>query len=240
MPSCCSTFGDVADGHFNTQLATRDLARYRRKGPGSTTRLIVEGVTAAGASKGVLLDVGSGVGSLTFELLERGVTQAVAVDASAAYIGAATEEAARRHRADALRLVHGDFLAVAPQLPLADIVTLDRVVCCYPHYEPLLQEATNHATDCLALSYPRNIWLARAAMGLENARRRRKRNPFRSFVHSAEAMERVVRQAGFDLVSRRRTWMWSIDVYQRVGGAAFRSATLVRSACLRDPLDRDS
>jgi magnesium-protoporphyrin O-methyltransferase len=215
MPSCCSTFGDIADEFFSQQMAARDLARYQRKGPGPTTRLIVDGITAAGASKGLLLDVGSGVGSLTFELLDRGVTQAIAVDASAAYLGAASEEAARRRRTDALRFVHGDFVTVAPQLPTATVVTLDRVVCCYPHYEPLLQEAANHATEWLALSYPRDIWLARAAMSLENAQRRWKRSPFRTFVHSVAAMEQVVRRSGFDLVSRKRIWMWSIDVLRR-------------------------
>ena len=79
MASCCSTFGDEADEYFTQQMAARDLARYRRKGPGSTTRLMVEGITAAGGSSGLLLDVGSGVGSLTFELLESGVTQAEAL-----------------------------------------------------------------------------------------------------------------------------------------------------------------
>jgi SAM-dependent methyltransferase len=215
MPSCCSTFGDVADEHFTQQRAARDLARYRRKGPGSTTRLMVEGITAAGGSRGLLLDVGSGVGSLTFELLDSGVTQAIAVDASAAFLDAAAQEAARRRRADALQFVHGDFMTVASQLPHAAVVTLDRVVCCYPHYEPLLQEAANHATDWLALSYPRDIWLARVAMGIENVQRRRKRSPFRTFVHSAAAMVQVVRRSGFDLVSRRRTWMWSVDVWRR-------------------------
>ena len=215
MRSCCSTFGDVADEYFSEQMAARDLTRYQRKGPGATTRLIVESITAAGASKGRLLDVGSGVGSLTFELLERGVTQAVAVDASAAYLRAAAQEAARRRRTDALQFVHGDFLAVAAQLPKAHVVTLDRVVCCYPHYEPLLHEAANHATDWLALSYPRDMWLPRAAMGLENALRRRKGISFRTFVHSAAAMEEAVRRSGFDLVSRKRTWMWCIDVLRR-------------------------
>jgi SAM-dependent methyltransferase len=172
MPSCCSTFGDVADEHFSQQRAASDLARYREKGPGSTTRLMLESIIAAGASKGLLLDVGSGVGSLTFEILDHGVTQAIAVDASAAFLGAAAQEAARRRRTDAPQFVHGDFVTVASQLPKATVVALDRVVCCYPHYEPLLQQAANHATDWLALSYPRDMWLARAAMGFENTQRR--------------------------------------------------------------------
>lgn len=219
MPPCCSTFGDVAGEFFSQQMAARDLARYRRKGPGPTTRLMIEGLIAAGASQGLLIDVGSGVGSLTFELLESGVTQAIAVDASAAYLDAASQEAARRRRADALRFVHGDFVTVASRLPKAAVVTLDRVVCCYPRYEPLLQEAANHASEWLAFSYPRDMWLPRAAMSLENARRQWKGSPFRTFVHSAPAMEEVVRRSGFDLVRRRRTWMWSIDVLRRRRGA---------------------
>jgi hypothetical protein len=37
--------------------------------------------------------------------------------------------------------MHGDFVDVGPQIPSAAIVTLDRVICCYPSFEPLLIEA---------------------------------------------------------------------------------------------------
>ena len=158
MPACCSTFERAAEQQFNERKAAQELKRYRTKGPGPTTRLLQEGIAQAGAPKGTLLDIGSGVGSLTFGLLERGITHAVAVDASSAYNGVARQEAERLGRAEAVQFVHGDFVTVASELPIATLVTLDRVVCCYPSYEPLLDAALCHTDRCLAFSYPRDVW----------------------------------------------------------------------------------
>lgn len=36
------------------------------------------------------------------------------------------------------RFRYGDFVSLAPDLETADLVTLDRVVCCYPELEPLV------------------------------------------------------------------------------------------------------
>jgi SAM-dependent methyltransferase len=217
MPSCCNEFGDTAEGHFTAKIAMRDLQRYRQKGPGPTTRLLRDGVATAGA-KGLLLDIGSGVGALAFELLDRGVTRAVAVDASSAYIAAAKAEAQRRNRMEVVDLVRGDFLGLASDLPTASIVTLDRVVCCYPNAEALLDQAARHSRGCLALSYPRDVWYVRTALALENALRRVRGNPFRTFVHSPALMARILTRAGFILRSRRETTTWSADVYVRHEG----------------------
>lgn len=215
MPACCSTFERAAEQQFNEKKAADELKRYRTKGPGPTTRLLQEGIVRAGATSGTLLDVGSGVGSLTFGLLERGITHAIAVDASSAYNGVARQEAERLGRAGAVQFIHADFVTVAPELPVSALVTLDRVVCCYPSYGPLLDAAIRHADRCLALSYPRDVWYVRLGVGLENAQRRLANNPFRTFVHPVASMEQMIRAAGFDLSTRRETWMWSVDVYMR-------------------------
>ena len=162
-----------------------------------------------------LLDIGSGVGALTFGLLERGIAHAIAVDASSAYTSAARQEAERVGRAGVVQFIHADFVSVASELPGATLVTLDRVVCCYPSYEPLLDAALRHADQCLALSYPRDVWYVRLGVSVENGQRRLTKNSFRTFVHPVARMEQMVRAAGFDLSSRRETWMWSIDVYTR-------------------------
>ena len=206
---------DMAAQIAAIRKAAEELKRYRIKGPGPTTRLLGEGITRAGAMSGTLLDVGSGIGSLTFGLLERGITHAVAVDASPAYNGAARQEAERLGLAGAVQFIQGDFVTVAPELPAAALVTLDRVVCCYPSYGPLLDAAIRHTGRCLALSYPRDVWYVRLGVGLENGQRRLANNPFRTFVHPVASMEQMIRAAGFDLSSRRETWMWSIDVYIR-------------------------
>jgi magnesium-protoporphyrin O-methyltransferase len=220
MPACCSTFERAAEQQFNEKKAAAELKRHRAKGPGPTTRLLQEGIAHAGALNGTLLDVGSGVGSLTFGLLERGVTHAIAVDASSAYNGVARQEAERLGRAGAVQFIHGDFVTVASELPVAALVTLDRVVCCYPLYGPLLDAAIRHADRCLALSYPRDVWYVRLGVRLENGQRRLTKNSFRTFVHPVARMEQMIRAAGFDLSSRRETWTWFVDVYVRQAGQA--------------------
>jgi predicted RNA methylase len=117
MSACCSLFECAVDQQFNEKKATEELTRYRTKDLGPTTRLLQRGLEQAGTLSGTLLDIGSGIGSLTFGLLERGVTYAVAVDASSAYNGVARQEAARLGRADAVRFVHADFVSIASELP---------------------------------------------------------------------------------------------------------------------------
>jgi magnesium-protoporphyrin O-methyltransferase len=217
MSACCSAFQCSADQQFDEKKATEELKRYRTNGPVPTTRLLQEGLARAGSLNGTLLDIGSGIGALTFGLLDQGVTRAVAVDASSSYNAVARQEAERRGRADAVQFVHADFVAASAELPSATVVTLDRVVCCYPSYEALLSAALRHAEMYLAFSYPRDVWYVRLGVRLENAQRRLTKNPFRTFVHPAAPMEDVIQSAGFELSSRRETWMWSVDVYRRRG-----------------------
>ena len=66
-----------------------------------------------GLAGGTLLDVGAGVGSLTFELLARGIDRLVIVEASAGYAAVASDEAARRYYTRRIDFVRGDFLDVA-------------------------------------------------------------------------------------------------------------------------------
>lgn len=79
-----------------------------------------------------MLDVGAGIGALSFELLAAGAERVTAVDAAPAYLAAVREEAGRRNVSDRLNLVLGDFVSVAGEVMPADVVTIDRVVCCYP------------------------------------------------------------------------------------------------------------
>lgn len=216
MACSCSCFGNTAEQHFTPNVAAKDLQRYRHKGIGPTTRLLRDGLAKAGLIEGALLDIGAGVGALTFELLDLGISRAVVVEASSAYVAVCAKEAARRSRAEAIEFVHGDFLSLAEQLPRVALVTLDRVICCYPSYEPFLEQALRRAEVGFALSYPRDRWYVRVAVWLENAMRSRK-SSFRTFVHPAARMQQIIERAGFELVSRRCTVAWSADVLVRRG-----------------------
>lgn len=214
MASCCS-ITQSAQAHFTKKDAEKHLARYHRRGPDVTTRLLRDSLSAAGFASGTILDVGAGLGLLSLELLDRGAAGATAVDASEAFVAAGRSEAARRGKADRVAFTHGDFVQLAEQLPAASLVVMDRAVCCYPGYEPLVTAALQHAHQAFAWSYPRERWFVRWAIGVENALRRLRANPFRAFVHPVRKMQQLVARAGFELVDRKQTTIWSIEVYRR-------------------------
>ena len=214
MGSCCSTFCTTTERQFNGAVARRDLKRYRRRGPDATTRLLRDTILRAGAV-GSVLDVGTGIGALSFELLAAGVPKATAVDAASAYLAVAREEAGRRNLADRLELLHGDFVALAPQLAPTDVVAMNRVVCCYPAYEPLLEKALDRSRRFFAFSYPQDRWYVRTVVSLMNFARAMFRNPFRVFVHSAAGMHALLARGGFSAVSRRTTPVWAVELYAR-------------------------
>ena len=170
-----------------------------------------------------MLDVGAGIGALSFELLAAGVERVTAVEAAPAYVAAARQEAGRRNVSDRLDVVHGDFVSVAGAVAQADVVTMDRVVCCYPSYQPLLEAAVRRSRRLVAFSYPRDRWYVRAAVGLQNMVRALFRNPFRGFVHSAPAMEALLKQHGFVRIERRATLKWSADLYGRADAGSTRT-----------------
>jgi predicted RNA methylase len=127
VTSCCTCFTGAAERQFTEQIVARDLARYRTKGPPAQTRLMRDGLAEAGSITGSLLDIGTGIGSLAFEMIDAGVTSVIAVDASTAYVEAASREAARRNRSEAIQFLRADFLDVAHHVAPAAIATLDRV-----------------------------------------------------------------------------------------------------------------
>jgi magnesium-protoporphyrin O-methyltransferase len=218
MSDCCSGFRAVAGRQFDGKVARQDLERYRTKGPNPTTRLLREGVLGAGGGES-LLDVGAGIGALSVELLNAGIGWAVAVDASPAYVATARAHAEARGLGERLRVVEGDFTAVEGIGEPADVVTMDRVVCCYPEFRPLLERALLNGRRLFAYSYPLDRWYVRIAVALENLARAAARNPFRAVVHSAREMDACIADQGFQRVSRAKTLAWCVDVYARAADA---------------------
>lgn len=213
---CCAHCA-ATEKLFGPKTAEADLRRYRRKGPDPSTRLILEELRRLPLAGASLLDVGGGIGVLGLELIAAGVHTVVQVDASPAYLAASQRQFAERGWSDRLRAVPGDFAAITEPLDSAELVTLDRVVCCYPEYERLLERASSLARDVLALSYPRDRWYVRVVIWLENLWRRITRSAFRAFVHSPARMARVLERAGLQSVARRTTAIWAVEVYRRGG-----------------------
>ena len=216
---CCGSDCAATARHFSDAVAERDLARYRKEGPDLTTRLLLGSLRPSAGRGSTLLDVGGGIGVVSFELLAAGIRSATLVEASPAYLEKAGIEAQRRGVDTRLNVVLGDFVAVADSLTVADIVVLDRVVCCYPNYVALLRSAVARCGGMLALSYPLDRWYVRAMIRVENFVRRVRGDEFRAFVHPVTDMEAIVQEAGFRRLSRTATRVWCGDVYAHSGAA---------------------
>lgn len=212
--SCC-THCQATDKQFGPAMARRDLRRYHKKGPDKTTKMLLSAIRERGLSSGTLLDVGAGVGVLHHELLGQEIVAATHVEPSSAYLGEARAETTRRGNSDRVTFVQGDFVEVAPQVADADLVTLDRVICCYPDYRGLLQAAGSKARRLCALSYPRDRWTVRLAITIINLFLRLRGSAFRVFVHPSAAVDAAMRDLGFQPCSRETTVVWQALLYER-------------------------
>jgi len=201
---------------FNAKQAKRDLRAYRRKGATGATRRLLAAIRPRLDGAFSLLDIGSGVGVIQHELANEGATSIVAVDASAAYLASLDEEAQRRGYRERLELICGDFTDVHDRIGEATIVTLDKVICCYPHMQTLVAASAAKAQRLYAVVVPRDAWWTRGIAGLAGwVFQHVFRWPFRGFVHSHAAIDRVCSDEGLGLVATDRGLLWWVRVYER-------------------------
>lgn len=211
MNFCC----DSIDEHFNEERARDDLDRYKTDGPDATTSALLNFLRAEEIKNATLLDIGGGIGVIPFELLEQGIERATLVEASSSFLRLAESEALRKGVRDRITLVNGDAVEVSGRLAVADLVTMDRVVCCYPDCERLIDRSASKARRWYALSYPRDRWFVRLGIYLENLVRRLRGNPFRSFVHDPLKIHDRLKQSGFVRHRRDQNALWQMDIYRR-------------------------
>jgi SAM-dependent methyltransferase len=211
-PGCACSVGN----EFGERHARRDLASYRRRGPDRTTRWLIEGLTVAGQDGLTVLDIGAGVGAVHLGLLAAGAVSAVDVDGSPAFIEAARDEARRTGRSDAVQYLVGDFVELAPTIETADLVALDRVVCCYPDMRALVRLSVARARRRYGLVYPRDAGWIRVASRALNLFMRLTRQRTRSWVHRTADVDSIVRAAGFAPTFERSGLFWQAVVYERI------------------------
>jgi magnesium-protoporphyrin O-methyltransferase len=204
------------DREFDEKSARRELAALRSKGPRPMARALVDALAADGIEGSTIIEVGAGVGAVHLALLERGAASATDVDLSGPYRAAAHDEATRRGLADRVTYVAGDFAEVAASLQPADLVALDRVVCCYEDVVGLVSAAAQLARRRVGFVYPVDRWWTRLVLAGENLWARLTGDPFRAYVHPTSLVDRLVREQGFALVGARGRLVWQLAVYERV------------------------
>jgi magnesium-protoporphyrin O-methyltransferase len=208
---CC--FDDWVD-HWEKQAKKKDTVA-------GVSAHLLDALTEAGLEGRTVLDVGCGIGDLAISTLSRGATRATGYDLSAKAIDQAQALAAERGLADRARFQVGDGSKV--ELPEADVVVLNRVLCCYADADTLLDRSLSSARAVYAFTAPASAGvvgaLNRAWTALWNVVyriREEKYGGFRTFVHDIDRIDERVRAAGFRSVRRgRRRVVWDLAVYAR-------------------------
>ncbi|MHA1979326.1 MAG: class I SAM-dependent methyltransferase [Candidatus Hodarchaeales archaeon] len=200
---------------FNQKLALKEFQAYQKKGPNKTTQLLLDQLIPLVEEHHSLLDIGGGIGAISHELSQVGFSQLTNVDASKAYLHIAQTEAERLGYGEKISFFYGDFVALAPQIPPADFVTLDRVVCCYSDMSGLVTRSTEHAKNYYGIVYPRRSWWVKFGFACLNLFQRLKRSSFRSFAHDPKAIHAIIHSFGFTRLYKRTTGFWVVEVFEK-------------------------
>jgi 2-polyprenyl-3-methyl-5-hydroxy-6-metoxy-1,4-benzoquinol methylase len=213
VAGCCEPGG--YDRAFDSRSARRRAERYRKRGLDRTERRIVDLVSERGVAGASVLEIGGGVGEIQLELLRRGAVSATNLELSPAY-----DDEARRLLAEAGLEGRVDRriadIAVDPgAAEPADVVVLNRVVCCYPDFPRLLGAAADRARRLLVFSHPPRNLISRTVIGGENLGFRLTGSGFRVFAHPPEAMRAVLAGHGLRPVAPTAGRFWEVDAVAR-------------------------
>lgn len=215
MPSSCCIQSNTDTGRLFSWLAGINRWRHRWFGFEKNQRQLLAGVRAQGIADARILEVGCGPGYLHQVLLKAGASQAVGIDLSDGMLDIARTEAAKQGLADRCDYRQGDFVQLASELADADVVILDKVVCCYPDWQGLLDAALSRCSRTLALTYPQDRTTVRLGvrflswlMGLLHC-------CYQPYLHDPALIRSHIQASGLRLVHEDQSGNWLTEIYTR-------------------------
>jgi magnesium-protoporphyrin O-methyltransferase len=212
--SCCCPHSK-SGGRFFSFFARRYRRRFAKKGFEPSQVQLMAGLEQAGYKDASLLEVGSGVGYLHQILLEQGAKTAIGIDLSPDMLKEAKAWALEKNLADRTEYIQGDFIELLDQVKPADVTILDKVVCCYPHAELLVNSSIKKTNRVYALTYPRNRWFTRAAVTISSVFFKLIGSDFRPYVHNPDIIESCILKSDFKKVYQEQTFIWLTQIYAK-------------------------
>ena len=210
--SCCHS---QSASRFFSFFAHSTRKRFEKKGFERSQKHLLAGLEQVGYEGASLLDIGCGVGHLHQSLLEQGARTATGVDLAPKMLSEAQTWADERGLGDRVSYIEGDFMELDDTVAAADVCLLDKVVCCYPDAQGLLQKSLVKTKKVYALTYPRNRWIVRLGARMWNFVLWLIRTDFRTFVHDPVEIENSILAAGLEKRFEDQTAAWLTQVYLR-------------------------
>ena len=180
-------------------------------------RSLARRAAARGVAGATVLEIGGGVGIVLLELLRQGAERGEVVELLPAYEPEARALAAEAGVAERAGFRTADLVADPQSREPADLVVMNKVVCCTPDGVELAGIAAGLARRTLVLSHPRESPLARIGLGGANLWLRLTRKRFRVFVHPRAALEAAIEAQGLRLASEKDGPLFRVAAYERGG-----------------------
>jgi len=200
---------------FDKKTAKTDYKHYLKKGPHKTTLRLINALKQEDIQGKSLIDIGGGVGAIHHALLDAGIDSATNVDGSEAYIEKSKEESIRLNHEHKLKHRFGDYTALSEEVGEADIVTLDKVICCYKDMRDLVIKSSAKAKKYYGVIYPVDRWWTRMLSAVANVFVRLKSREFQSYIHSEVEIESIIRNNGFERKYYYKNIIWQVILYER-------------------------
>jgi tRNA G37 N-methylase Trm5 len=162
-----------------------------------------------------LLEVGGGIGAIQIELLKAGLARAVSVELTPSYEESAVELLREAGLADRVERKVMDFVDAAAEVASADIVVMNRVVCCYPDLPGLESAAADHARQLLVMSFPKERWWSKVVVWMANVGMAMTRREFRIFLHPVSQIVTIGESHGLKRWVSKAGVFWEIAAMSR-------------------------
>jgi len=210
---CCQCQG--IEKMFDKKTALKELKKYKKKGPSKTTRMLLKVIQQRGVKALDFMDIGGGIGAIQNYLINNGAEKGTSIDASKAYLEVAREEAERNGTVGKMTYRHGDFITTASDSDSADIVTLDKVICCYDEMAELVGLSSGLARKIYGVVYLREVWWTKLVRPLMNMYPKIMGSEFRVFVHPTKKVEEIIMGNGLKPLYYATTFVWQVAVFVR-------------------------
>ena len=211
MPCCCPH--SQSAGKFFSFFARSYRKRFAKKGLGTSQQQLINGIKQANFQDKTLLEIGCGVGHFHQLMLEQGARSAVGVELASKMLAEAKDWARQRGLSDKTQYIEGDFISIAEILESADIVIMDKVVCCYPDADSLIHRSLEKCQSIYALTYPRKVWYTRLGTQILALLMKLLGSDFRPYVHDPEQIENWISEQGYKKLMQNQTSIWLTQVY---------------------------
>jgi Methyltransferase domain len=206
---CCG-----ADLFFDKKTAKKQYKSYIKKGPSRVTKKLIGQLEKIKTGES-LVDIGGGIGAIQWWFLNHGGKHTFGIDASSGYTALAQEHAAKNNFKESANFIMGDFTDKAEELTKADHVTLDKVICCYPDFETILNLACKKSTSTVSLSYPMDGFITDIFRGLGVLYMKLTGSSFKPYIHRVASVRALFVENGFEIKDKELSFPWHIETYTK-------------------------